>query len=115
VKKGPEAGPQSLDLREQDGAVSLRVRVAPRAGRDALGGIRDGALVVRVSAPPVEGAANQALVRFLGKALGLPASAVTLAAGERGRDKRILVRGLPADALRARLEPLASPARRGPV
>ena len=66
----------ALDLRDGEGGITLRVRVQPRASRDALGGEREGALVVRLTAPPVEGAANEALARFLGKALGVAPSAV---------------------------------------
>ena len=53
-------------MREAAGAVTVRVRVQPRASRDALGGLRAGSLVVRLTAPPVEGEANAALARFLG-------------------------------------------------
>jgi uncharacterized protein (TIGR00251 family) len=85
------------------GAVTLPVRVQPRASRDGLAGIRNGALVVRLTAPPVEGAANTALLRFLARALDLPAGAVTLVRGERGRDKLVRVSGLDLAALRERL------------
>jgi uncharacterized protein (TIGR00251 family) len=77
--------------------------VLPRASRDGLGGIRNGALVVRLTAPPVEGAANAALVRFLARALDLPAGAVTLVRGDRGRDKLVRVAGLDVPALLERL------------
>lgn len=101
----PDPGPV-LDLREQDGAVILRVRVQPRAARDGFSGPRQGAVVVRLTAPPVEGAANAALQRFLGKALGLPPSAVELLRGERGRDKLVRLAGLTAAAVRGRLREL---------
>jgi uncharacterized protein (TIGR00251 family) len=77
--------------------VSVRVRVQPRASRDAITGERDGALVVRLTAPPVEGAANEALVRLIGKALGLPPSAVRILRGEAGRDKLVHIRGARAE------------------
>jgi len=83
--------------------VTLKVRVQPRASRDALAGERAGALVVRLTAPPVEGAANEALARFLGKALGVPPSAVRIVAGETGRNKVVAVAGLDAAAARALL------------
>jgi len=79
------------------------VRVQPRASRDALAGERAGALVVRLTAPPVEGAANEALARFLGKALGVPPSAVRIVAGATGRNKVVTVAGLDAAAAFARL------------
>ncbi|HEX9203360.1 MAG TPA: DUF167 domain-containing protein [Vicinamibacteria bacterium] len=83
--------------------MTLKVRVQPRASRDALAGERAGALVVRLTAPPVEGAANEALARFLGKALGVPPSAVRIVAGATGRNKVVTVAGLDAAAAFARL------------
>lgn len=86
------------------------MRVQPRASREGLAGVREGALVVRLTAPPVEGAANAALLKLLGKALGLPPSALELLRGQSGRDKLVLARGLDAAAARAALRP-ALPAR----
>lgn len=79
------------------------MRVQPRASRDGLGGVREGALVVRLTAPPVEGAANAALLKLLAKVLGLPPSALELLRGQSGRDKLVLARGLDAAAARAAL------------
>jgi len=93
-----------LELAEADGSVILRVRVQPRASRDALAGERNGALVVRVTAPPVEDAANRALVRVLGEALGVAPSRVRILSGHTGRTKRVAVEGLAVDGVRARLE-----------
>jgi uncharacterized protein (TIGR00251 family) len=94
-----------IDVRAVAGGATLRVRVAPRSSRDALGGERDGALVVRLTAPPVEGAANVALVRFLARYLGLPPSSLSVAQGSRGRDKVILVAGAEAEDVRTALAP----------
>ena len=93
----------ALDLRDAKGGVTLRVRVQPRASRDALAGEREGALVVRLTAPPVEGAANEALSRFLGKALGVAPSAVRVVSGTTGRNKVVSVAGLDAATARERL------------
>lgn len=113
MKKAPDVGPGGLDLREGDGAVTLRVRVQPRASREGLGGVREGALVVRLTAPPVEGAANQALARFLGKALGVAPSAVSIAAGRASRNKLVTVKGLTGADVRARALPALPLAARG--
>jgi uncharacterized protein (TIGR00251 family) len=78
-------------------AVILDVRVIPRASRPGLAGMRDGALLVRLSAPPVEGAANAELIQVLAKALDVPKRQVTIVAGERGRLKRVRVEGLTAE------------------
>lgn len=95
----------ALDLRESDAGLTLRVRVQPRASRDALSGEREGALVVRLTAPPVEGAANEALSRFLGKTLGVAPSAVRVVSGATGRNKVVSVAGLDAATARERLSP----------
>lgn len=95
----------ALDLRDTDAGLTLRVRVQPRASRDALSGEREGALVVRLTAPPVEGAANEALARFLGKALGVPPSAVRVVSGATGRNKIVSVAGMDAATARERLSP----------
>ena len=93
----------ALDLRTSGALLTLRVRVRPRASKDALGGEREGALVVRLTAPPVEGAANEALARFLGKTLGVAPSAVRVVSGATGRNKVVSVAGLDAATARERL------------
>jgi uncharacterized protein len=86
------------------GGRLLRVRVQPRAPRSEIVGWRaDGALSVRVAAPPVEGQANAALARLLAEALGLRAAAVTVEQGARGRDKLVKVAGLSPDEVRRRI------------
>ena len=92
-----------LDVRDADGGITLRVRVRPRASRDGVSGEREGALVVRLTAPPVEGAANEALSRFLGKTLGVAPSAVRVVSGAAGRNKVVSVQGLDAATARERL------------
>jgi uncharacterized protein (TIGR00251 family) len=95
----------ALDLRATADGLTLRVRVQPRASKDALSGEREGALVVRLTAPPVEGAANEALARFLGRTLGVPPSAVRVVRGTTGRNKVVSVAGLDAATARERLVP----------
>lgn len=78
-----------------NGSVArIRVRVIPRAGRDAVAGGPAGVLRVRVAAPPVAGAANAALVRLLAWVLGVPRNAVRIVHGAAGRDKIVEVDGL---------------------
>ncbi len=89
-----------LRIREEDGAVTFEVRVAPRASRDRIVGARDGVLRVALSAPPVDGAANESLRKLLAKALGVSKSAVEIVRGERARLKLLRVRGVDASALR---------------
>lgn len=85
------------------GAV-LAVRVIPRAKKAAVDGVRDGALLVRLSAPPVEGAANDALMAFLSDLLKIPRRSLRLVSGERSRQKRVLVSGTSAEDVAARLK-----------
>jgi len=79
------------------GGVEIDVRVIPRSGRTGLAGSRDGRLLVRVSAPPVEGAANDALLALVADTLSVPRRAVRIVAGERSRQKRIAVDGVSAE------------------
>jgi len=85
--------------------VELTVRVIPRARHTEISGERDGALVVRVAAPPVEGAANEALLAFFSAALRVRRRAIRILSGEHGRQKRIAIAGVTIDAVR-RLLPL---------
>lgn len=81
----------------------VAVRVTPRAGRDEVGTVDEaGALRVRVTAPPADGAANQAVVRLLSQTLGVPKGAVRIASGAAGRHKRLRVEGVGRSALLAR-------------
>lgn len=95
-----------LALTEVGDRVLLPVRVRPRGGRSAVTGIgATGALEVRIGAPPVDGAANGELLRFLGReVLRMAPSTLEVVRGERGRDKVVAVPGLSADEVRRRVE-----------
>jgi uncharacterized protein (TIGR00251 family) len=82
--------------------VVIDVRVIPRAKRNEFAGERDGALVVRLAAPPVEGSANEALVAFLAEALDLPRRNIRIVSGERSRRKRLAITGTDIDSIKAR-------------
>ena len=82
----------------------LRVRVQPRAARAAIMGWRQDVLAVRVTAPPVEGAANAALRALLAEALAVAPSRVHVVRGERGRDKLVRILGLTMREALARLD-----------
>ena len=83
-----------------DGIV-LAVRVIPRAGRSGLAGTRDDAVLVRLGAAPVDGAANAELVAVLAEAFGVPRRNVVILSGERSRHKRVRVRGVDEAAAAA--------------
>ena len=78
--------------------MELRVRVTARASRDELAGLRDGVLHVRVSAPPVDGKANQAVCKLIARALGVGRTSVTVVKGERSRDKVVRIDGVEPEA-----------------
>jgi uncharacterized protein (TIGR00251 family) len=82
--------------------VRFAVRLTPRAGRDAVDGVVDGVLRVRVTAPPVDGAANDALLRLLATDLRIPKRDVRLVSGESARQKVVAVDDLQAEAIVAR-------------
>ena len=88
-----------------DGAA-IDIRVIPRSGRTELAGIRNGALLVRINAPPVEGAANDELVAFLARTLGVPKQRLAIVSGARSRAKRVRVSGVNAAALESLLNGL---------
>ncbi|MCC7300449.1 MAG: YggU family protein [Verrucomicrobia bacterium] len=81
-------------IRETAKGVVLPVRAVPRASRNEIQGIHDAALKVRLQAPPVEGKANAALIRFLSDALDIPRSQLSIASGETGRNKAVLITGI---------------------
>jgi len=85
-----------IETNETGGALTFRVRVAPRASQTAAAGVHDGALKVRVAAPPVDGAANAELTRFLAKALGVPARSVEIVNGHSSKLKLVRVAGARA-------------------
>jgi uncharacterized protein (TIGR00251 family) len=95
--------------------VRLEVRVMPRSPRNGVDGVRDGRLVVRVTAPPVDGAANEAVADLVASALDVPRRAVVIAAGASGRNKIVDARGVTETEARARLQALldAAGAARG--
>ena len=73
----------------------------PRAGRTACAGTRDGALLIRVAAPPVEGAANDAVIAFFAATLHVPKRNIQILGGERTRQKRVAIAGVTAEQVRA--------------
>jgi uncharacterized protein len=83
-----------LDLQKRDGAVTMLVRVQPRASKDEIAGVVDGALKVRLQAPALQDRANVALCEYLARLLKTPKSAVRILSGDRSRIKRIEVRGV---------------------
>lgn len=91
-------------LRDSATGVSLTVRLQPKAKKTAILGELDGALKLAVTAPPIEGRANDACIRFLAELLKVARSSVTIAAGASSRNKVIRIDGLTAEQVRSRLK-----------
>ena len=105
-------------VRAEGDAVLLAVRVKPRSARAALQGERAGRLLVQVTAPPLDGRANEAVCRLIARTMGVAAGRVSVAVGQRGRDKvvrieRIAVEEVTERLARASADANARPGARG--
>jgi uncharacterized protein (TIGR00251 family) len=88
-----------IDYSERDGALVFKVQVVPRASRSEIVGEHNGALRVRLTAPPVDGAANEELIRTLARALCVRKNAVEITAGRSSRTKQVRVTGATSSDL----------------
>lgn len=92
-----------MQIVEKDGTVSFAVRVQPRASRDEIVGEYQDGLKIRLTAPPVDDRANEALRKLLASRLKVPLAAVRIASGERSRNKRVDIHGVTAALIRGLL------------
>ena len=83
-----------IQLAEKNNALIFTVRVVPRASKSEIVGAHDGALKIRLAAPPVDGAANAELVKLLAKTFGITGSAVEILSGQTGRTKQVKISGI---------------------
>jgi len=88
---------------QKEGGVVVSVRLRPRASRDEISGIVEGALKIRLTAPAVENRANEALCEFLATLLKRPKSAVRILSGEHSRTKRVAIEGVTQQQVEALL------------
>jgi uncharacterized protein len=88
-----------MQLVGENNAIAFTVRVIPRSSRSEIVGESEGAVKVRLSSPPVHGAANVELVKLFAKELGIAKSAVTIVSGERSKTKRLRIDGVTAERL----------------
>jgi uncharacterized protein (TIGR00251 family) len=93
-----------MEILEKNGSVQFAVRVVPRASKTEIVGEHDGALKVRIASPPVDGAANEALIKLLAKLLGVPKSYVEIISGETSKSKQVCIRGVTSPQLNAILK-----------
>lgn len=87
-----------IKLTEKDGAIIFAVRVIPRSSTNEIVGELDGALKIKLSAPPVDGAANKELIKFLSKSFGISKSQIEIISGETSKKKRIRIFDLDSKA-----------------
>lgn len=94
-----------LDIKADATGVVIKVRVQPRASRNSLAGEMEGAIKVRLTAPPVDGAANEACCKYFAELYQVPKSNVEIVSGHTGRNKLVRVAGIDEAKARAVLEP----------
>lgn len=89
-----KAKERSRPSRPDAPGVTLSLRIQPRASKNGISRMEDGSLKIRLTAPPVDGAANEALIAYLAKALAVSKSSVEILSGHTGREKRIRINGV---------------------
>jgi len=93
----------AFTVRDTAQGAQFALRVQPRASRNAIAGVLGEAVKLAITAPPVDGKANQAVVEYLAELFQVSKSSIVIVSGETGRNKRIAVRGLNADQVRKAL------------
>jgi uncharacterized protein len=101
-----------MEIAASDGGVSFYVQVQPRARRDTIEGEYADALKIRLTAPPVDDRANEALVRLLAERLNVPRAAVRIVAGEKSRRKRVVVAGVKREQVLALFSAASHPTKK---
>ena len=92
-----------VPLTSHGDSVHLPIRVIPRAGRTAVAGLRQDAVLIRLASAPVDGAANDELIAFVATLLGVPKRQISIAHGERSRTKRVAITGLTVAQIESKL------------
>ncbi len=81
-----------FDIKKNNDGISFKIHVQPRASKNAVTGLYDDALKIRLTAPPIDGAANKMCVKFLSKELGIPKSCIEIVSGQTSRTKHIFIK-----------------------
>ena len=89
--------PNSRKQKQTDVSATLSVRIQPRSSKNSFTRMEDGTLKIRLTAPPVDGAANEALVKFLSETLSVSRSSVEIVTGHTSREKRVKITGMDED------------------
>lgn len=98
----------SLNLKETENGIQFKIKVQPRSGRNEIKGIMGDALKIKITAPPVDGEANEACLRLLAQWLEIPKSRVSLLTGQTSTQKMVLAQGVKKEELLSRLENLVT-------
>jgi len=96
--------PRKFRLHSSESGAALTVRVIPRARKTEIADVlEDGTIKIRLTAPPVEGQANEALIRFLSRLLEIPSSRIEIIAGQTSRDKLLSITGADPQQIQERI------------
>ena len=93
----------AITIRDTARGAQFALRVQPRSSRNAIVGVVGDAVKLAITAPPVDGKANAAVIDFLAELFGVPKSSIAIVSGETGRNKLIAVRGISAEQVRKAL------------
>ena len=95
---------RAFHLHNGKSGAALAIKVQPKSSRNEIAGVMDdGTIKIRLTAPPVDGEANKALIKFLSKIIGVPASKIDIVAGEKGRKKLVSVLDRDAKYVQAKI------------
>ena len=104
-----------IPIHESAKGITFAVKVHPRARKNAISGVVGDALKLALTAPPVEGKANQAVIEFFAELFAIPRSSVTIASGETSRNKLVRIAGLSRTAIEQRLARVTEKVRNNPA
>lgn len=86
-------------IKKHEFGTTLKIKVTPKATKNQIVGVCDDSLIIKLASVPIEGKANKALVKFLGKTFNVPPSSIIILFGNTSRDKLLLIRGLVPDQI----------------
>lgn len=95
----------SLQIKKCSEGIRFSAYIQPRSSRNEISGLRDQALKIKLTSPPVDGEANKMVIKFLSKTLKLSPSRISIVAGTTSRNKTISIKGLDEDSLMTKLKP----------
>lgn len=104
----------SLQIKKCKSGVQFSAYILPRSSQNKISGLRGNALKIKLTAPPVDGEANKALLKFLARALKTPPGNISIVNGAAGRNKSISIEGFDEEKLMAKLKPFFDGTKTGP-